>query len=269
MTLFNQIELAQKALKKHFERKRIVFWYDNGEQMRELYNDIELEGVVKVEIQNNEFTLRMRMLIDEPEQMFLVYAPYAQPEDKDNWLLDLVLSEELFYAEMGSFHMQEVGLPFDHKPFVDNHILFFDSSERRTRFAKLIDSANFSNIELKAMSVVAMCEPDYDKIWYSLFQEELSDKKKTKFTLMCRANFMSILWDKARNDWGYSSTEPNIKDLLVWFIDGCHKLSIGLEVKEMSADAKLFLSRWRENIWNWSIFNKRVSSRRKNNIYKI
>lgn len=36
----------ETALKKHFERTRIVFWYDDKKEFRETFDKLELDGVV-------------------------------------------------------------------------------------------------------------------------------------------------------------------------------------------------------------------------------
>ncbi len=254
MTQTNQIELARKALLKLFARRRIVFWYDEDAQMQQLYNTIDLDGVTKIEIANNEFAIKKRMVVDEPEQMFLVYAPYAKPKDKDNWLLDLMLGGELFAADPSSMYLQEVGYTIEDKTFVDKHIAFFESSERKAKLAKL-NTESTSNKTLKAISIIAGTQVDYDKVWFALFAEEL-DGKNGKKSLLERANFMQSLWDKAKIEWGYNSSDASIRDLLVWFIDSCHKQSVGAEVEELSPEAKLFLGRWRENIHGREIFDR-------------
>ena len=60
-------------LERLFEEHRIVFWYDAARDMRAEYEAVDLPGVSKVEIANNEFGLKYRMLRQEPEQKFLLF----------------------------------------------------------------------------------------------------------------------------------------------------------------------------------------------------
>ena len=82
-----------KALSKLFERHRIIFWYDSKQELRSDFNTLQLEGVEKVELNNNEFTLKYRLLREQPKQQFLLYKEGQQPDDLDNWLLDIQLAE--------------------------------------------------------------------------------------------------------------------------------------------------------------------------------
>ena len=92
----------QKALGKLFQKHRIIFWYDEENQLRDSFDAVAVEGVKKVEIGNNEFSLKHRLIRQEPEQKFLVYKPGPEPELKDNWLLDVQLANTQFRTDKAS-----------------------------------------------------------------------------------------------------------------------------------------------------------------------
>jgi len=46
----NKIE---EALSKLFNKHRIIFWYDENEQLKEEFEELVLDGVEKVVIKNN------------------------------------------------------------------------------------------------------------------------------------------------------------------------------------------------------------------------
>ena len=77
-------EQVQKSLLKKFNKYRIVFWYDPAKELRADFEAMELPGIEKVEIANNEFGLKYRLLRDEPETRFLLYKEGPQPEDVEN-----------------------------------------------------------------------------------------------------------------------------------------------------------------------------------------
>ena len=58
----------EAGLKRLFDEHRIVFWYDAARDMRAEYEAADLPDVEKVEIVNNEFGLKYRMLRQEPKQ---------------------------------------------------------------------------------------------------------------------------------------------------------------------------------------------------------
>lgn len=91
----------QKALHKLFERHRIVFWYDE-DNLRENFDAVDIADVKKVEIKDNEFGLKHRLIRLEREQKFLVYKAGPEPRGVDNWLLDVQLAHTDFRTDKAS-----------------------------------------------------------------------------------------------------------------------------------------------------------------------
>ena len=77
------------SLRRLFDEHRIVFWYDAARDMRGEFDALDLAGVTKVEITNNQFGLKYRMLRQEPKAKFLVFHDGPEPWNAANWLLDL------------------------------------------------------------------------------------------------------------------------------------------------------------------------------------
>lgn len=253
MTLFNQIDKIKEALMRHFDRRRIVFWYDEGEQLREQYEAVKINGVTKLEIANNEFSLKYRMLHKEPLGKFLVYAPYARPKDKDNWLLDVVLSNQEFHADKLSLYLQEVGLPLEYKHIVVAHSGFFEAAERRTKLAKIVEPADSQQtVILKMMAVVCVTDPEMDKVWIALFDEAYNGKNN-KYNLLERGNLLEVLWVEAEKSWGYISEQKSIKDLLVTLFCNCFDNQVGKK-SNFTPNAKLFFNRWKESTKGLPVF---------------
>lgn len=69
----------QEPLKKIFDRHRIVFWYDTDKELRADYETLDLPDVIKVELDNNEFGIKHRILRKEPKAKFLIYHVPRHP----------------------------------------------------------------------------------------------------------------------------------------------------------------------------------------------
>ena len=106
---------VQAVLEKIFSQYRLVFWYDDTAEMTNLFDAIQIPDVEKVTIQNNEFTLKYRIVLEKPNQKFLLYQPKPKPIDNENWLLDLLLSNYEFKTEAASLYLQELELPQEFK----------------------------------------------------------------------------------------------------------------------------------------------------------
>lgn len=68
----------QSAWERLFHKHRVVFWYDEEKSLRSDFNAIDLAEVEKVEIANNEFGLKYRLLREQPMQKFLVFKSGPQ-----------------------------------------------------------------------------------------------------------------------------------------------------------------------------------------------
>ena len=106
-----------------------------------------LENVEKVEINNNEFGLKYKLLRDRATQKFLVFKSGPQPEDRENWLLDVQLVNTDFRTDKASLWLTELELPYEFRPIVTRHEFFFNSTKRRdqlkervTKSVKVADS---------------------------------------------------------------------------------------------------------------------------------
>ena len=92
-------ERSIASLQKLFDQYRIVFWYDDKRTLRDDFDALELDGVTKLEIVNNEFALKYRLLREEPKTKFLLYHEGPKPSDEDNWLFDLLLYQGQFHTD--------------------------------------------------------------------------------------------------------------------------------------------------------------------------
>ena len=93
-----------QALGNLFEKQRIVFWYDTRREFRADFESLELPGVEKIELANNEFGVKYRVLRELPEQKFLLFKDGPEPALLENWLLDVQL------ASGGTFRTDQVAL---------------------------------------------------------------------------------------------------------------------------------------------------------------
>ena len=73
----NYLNRISDALKKLFDRHRIVFWYDEGATMYDIFQSLDLEGVSKLEIDGNAFSLKYNMVVANPDSRFIVYSRFA------------------------------------------------------------------------------------------------------------------------------------------------------------------------------------------------
>ena len=118
------------SLGRLFDDHRIVFWYDTARDMRGEFDAVDLPGVTKVEIANNEFSLKHRMLRQETKTRFLVFGDGPEPPNAENWLLDMQLATAVFKADQAGIWLGELGLPPQFESVVREHMEFYRSKAR-------------------------------------------------------------------------------------------------------------------------------------------
>lgn len=251
-----------QALDRLFAKNRVVFWYDSKKELRQDFEELVLPEVEKVEINNNEFGLKYRIIREEPEQKFLLYREGAKPADIDNWLLDIELAHGEFRTDQAAIWLSELNLGFEFSDLVTDHADFFQSVKRKEALKRLLKPDDtIGVIRLKMMAVCAGSDARLDSILESLLQE-LSENDNEKYKLICRCALDKILWEQARRNFDYDSEEKNLKDFAIRIFADCFEIAVNpgryWEVRKkereskkipsrMSQEIQVFLNRWKDS----------------------
>ena len=250
---------VQAALEKLFQQHRLVFWYDDKAEMTGLFNSLQIPDVEKVVIENNEFTLKHQLLIERPNQYFLLYQAKAKPIDNENWLLDLLLSNYEFHTEASSLYLQDLDLPQEFKSLVQQHEEFFASEKRIAALKALLEPEDReSKIRLKMLSIICTTEPEWEKVLYALFAEAYKNKQD-KYKAIDKFGLSGFLWETIEKKYNYKSPTPTIKDCLLQLVQDNFARSISTGKPALNKEAYLFVNRWKENtkarqiFYDWSL----------------
>jgi uncharacterized protein (TIGR02687 family) len=243
------------VLSRMFQKHRIIFWYDDEKSLRKDFESVELDNVERVEVQNNEFMLKYRMLREQPEQQFLVYHEGPQPEDLQNWLLDVLLAHDQVRVNQVSLWMHEVGLPFDFSDVVDQHSEFFKAAKRRQSLQKLISADETkTRLRQKLMAVCVGAEAKLEAILEALLSE-LADGRDDKYKLLEKCDLTATLWEQARRVYGYRSESVGVLDFVIELFKSCFAMGLS-ESARLNSEALVFLKRWKDSRTHEDAFEK-------------
>ncbi len=236
----------QAGLARLFEEHRIVFWYDTARDMRAAYEAANLSGVEKVEIANNEFGLKYRMLRQEPKQKFLIYKDGPEPEMAENWLLDVQLATAVFKADQAAIWLAELGLPAQFEDVVRDHMEFYRSKGRIEHLKRLVSPSDTKTDVLRRMlTVCAGAEGALDTVIEALLAE-LASGRDDALRLMDRAGLTAFFWTQIENAYGYLSNEPDFEDFAITLFKSSYCRALD-EDGELNAEALLVFRRWKNN----------------------
>ena len=236
----------QEPLTRLFKKHRIVFWYDADKELRIDFEALELPDVKKIELINNEFNVKHRLLRDEPNSQFLLYHEGAQPADLDNWLLDVLLAHGEFRTDQASIFLGELGLGPEFSDLVREHLEFFNVAKRREKLKELLKPDDTHGaIRIKMLAVCSCAEPRVDVILENLLGE-LAKEKDEKFNLIQQCGLDSFLWEQLNRHYGYDSETKSIRDFIIELFQSCYQMEIG-QPAALNSEAVIFLKRWEDS----------------------
>ncbi|WP_221091548.1 BREX-1 system phosphatase PglZ type A [Deinococcus aquaedulcis] len=111
--------------------RRLVFWYDPEGEFQEEVGSLDLGGTEILPLGGAPFALKRRLVLEEPQTPFVLYAPTHEPPHAENWLLDLQCAGVLFSADRAALVFADLG--FRQRALeavVRRHARFFASKKR-------------------------------------------------------------------------------------------------------------------------------------------
>ena len=235
-----------QALKRLFDRHRIVFWYDAKRELRGDFEALSLPGVEKLELSNNEFGVKYRVLRERPEQKFLLYREGPQPSDTENWLLDVQLAHGEFRTDQAAIWLSELELGLEFADLTQDHAEFFRAADRRDALRKRLKADDTAGkIRLKMLAVCAGSEPHVDSVLECLLQE-LAEGAEEKIALVRRCALDGFLWEQMARCYGYISDKPGVRDFAIELFKSCYAMGTDGQVR-LTGDALVFLRRWKDS----------------------
>ena len=239
-------EITQ-TLARLFESKRIIFWYDTKQELQAEFEAVNLPGVEKIVLGNNQFGLKYRMLQERPNQKFLLYHHGPQPNDLENWLLDVQLAHGEFRADQTALWLHELGLGLEFTEVIAPHAYFFKTANQRIKLKSLLKNDDTPNqILLKMVAVCAAAEPRLDAILESLLAELAAEKDK-KLRQIQQCDLESFLWQQAELAYGYKSDASSIRDFAISLFKSAYAQGLE-ESSQLTTEATVFLKRWKDSV---------------------
>jgi uncharacterized protein (TIGR02687 family) len=236
----------QEGLSRLFENHKVIIWYDEAEDFRDEWEALEFTGVNKIEVNNSEFAVKHMIYIEKPDEKFLLYIPYTRPDNKDNWLLDVELSNYLFHTDREAMILQELNLPISLRTWVKPHLDFFKSKDRISRFNLVKEESDDEHkLSLRLLQVVLDAESialgDLVTEYAELFVLDKSDDIEKELN---RFGLQDIFWDEVELKYEYKSSGVSIYNLLLeMFQKSFSPLS---DKAKVNHNAEVLVSKWKD-----------------------
>jgi uncharacterized protein (TIGR02687 family) len=266
-----------EALSKLFttEHWSIVFWQDPEREFEAAIGSLALSGISVLRLDETP-ALKVKLLIERerPDDRWLLYAPFPEPEPATDWLLDLRLRSKTFRADTASIQLDELGLETQAlRAHLKARAKFLRAKERVERLKRWVlpnDSAD--DLDRKMMAVLSRAEqPDAFAILIKLFSGFVIDGE-VDFSSSPRAwqdivsnQLDESFWALMRREFGYADAEPNLRDLLfrILVTDFARSSStlpdalthFVLPNQVLAHNTTVFVSRWRSDMLHAHTYN--------------
>lgn len=236
-------ELIQGIVAK-FKDNRVVFWHDPDQSFIEELdslsepltaainanadnNDSEDDFSTEVTVLNmaNESVLatKKRIEIDEPKRRFLLYFPEVESEPERDWLLDIRLYSEQFFADHSSMLLNELGITnMALRSYIQNRQKFFANKQRLAGLKKRVaDNDDALTLDRKMVAVVVKSDSSHlSDILFSLLKEHASYLEDDTNGLplweqLTKFDLVDALWTELDKNYGYVTEQPSFSDFVL------------------------------------------------------
>jgi len=199
--------------------RKLVFWYDAEGQFQETFAELSLNGIEKLQLDDTPFTLKHRLLVEQPEQPYLLYAPFPEPAPEDNWLLDLQASSltfsadkaALIYADLG-FHERRL------ESIIRRHLKFFNSEKKRTAAIQAMqlpaDSTEQTLLLALLCATVGVKVPDVPALTRQVLMKGLLESDNDLWQDITRYVSAEAFWQIVQDYFSLIDDKPSLKKLL-------------------------------------------------------
>lgn len=204
---------ARKEVEKIFRAdsvgRKIVFWYDAPANFKEDIVSDDFDFCRLLVCENNEFFIKRTIERDDIASNFLVYIPSEKPNDKNNWLLDILLYSEEYYADTVALTMRHLGLSNpDLRKVIEKHTKFFDSVQRIKKlesYIEISDQMSDRNFLLAMMCVLVKASV---RTVEAIVTELIFDStEQTKYKEIVKYGFEDILWNLIGEEYSYGGNQ--------------------------------------------------------------
>lgn len=200
---------AKKEIESIFEKsqlhRKIVFWYDAPMNFKEDITNDEFKNCKLLVCEKNEFEIKKIIEHDDLDSNYLIYIPSDRPADQENWLLDILMYSDEYYADNVALTMRRLNISnSDLRKTIENHIKFFDSEARIKKlnsFISVNDETTADELKLAMMSTLV--KANSNNIESVLTELVFDDEESSKYKELLKFGFENYLWNEICDTYNY------------------------------------------------------------------
>lgn len=198
--------------------RKLVFWYDAEAQFRDTFADLDLANIEKLELDHTPFTLKYRLLVEQPDQPFLLYAPFPEPPPGENWLLDLQRSGMTFSADQAALIYADLGFHERRlEGLIRQYLKFFNNRKRAETLQamQLPPDTSDRTLLLAMLSVIAGLKvPDPPVLIRQVLMQGLLESDNPLWDEITRFVSVEAFWQVVQDFFNFKDEKPSLRKLM-------------------------------------------------------
>lgn len=199
------------------ENRKLIFWYDANGEFAEDIDTLELTNAAVYHLTpDNQFATKYFLERQDTTNNYLLYAPFAKPDIRENHLADTIRYSKEFFADRASLLCLDLGIGERYKPVIQRYISFFNNKVRTNAFYALgLDGYNADTIEIALMSVLCKCNiASFEEVARCVLSEAQFEENPY-LAEFAKYGLDSAFWHQCDTQFGYTDPEPSLEKLVM------------------------------------------------------
>lgn len=252
------IEQLITGIKAKFDKCRLVFWQDTDGEFTDELPSLQLDTsygpatIIEIDALSH-LEVKHRIELQEPNTAFLLYSQQKPNEPIRDWLYDIRLYAQEFYADNSSMVLNDIGMNMEFRPVITKFKGFFSNKQRVARLKKILPkSASERELELALIAATLKLDtPTFTNILQTLFAQLANDfDADSLLDELDKYNLTQSFWSIAYDELGYiiesaqeENRQPTLQDLAVKLLfTECHQSLINSGCSSTDAVLESFSS---------------------------
>lgn len=205
---------------EYFEKRKIIVWYDYDKDFLDIIDEIEINNVKIHKLTNNNYFYTKYILEEEDtESNYLIYTNFKE-DDENNWLLDMFLYSESFYADKTSMIMRGLNIEDNLRHEFTKYKKFFASGKRCESFNKIVASVSENKtLELGILATISKIKTlDFEEVVKAVLCEGMDKEENSIYIEMKKYQVDKVFWMYCKLIYGFNLEDKSLRKLFSFIV---------------------------------------------------
>lgn len=199
------------------DMRKLVFWYDANAEFAEDIDTLELNNAKVLRLEpDNQFYIKYFLEREDTTTNYLVYAPFAKPDIRENHLADTIRYSTEFFADRASLIILDLGIDEKYKPIIQHYSKFFANKDRIQKLYDLsVERFDQDTIEIALMSVLCKSKiASFEEVLRTVLMDAEFDENPYLAEFK-KYDLLNAFWRLTKDSFGYSDPKPTLEKFVI------------------------------------------------------